>query len=35
MASFVEARDTAELVAAADADMYKVKEASRGSLVRR
>jgi diguanylate cyclase (GGDEF)-like protein len=35
MASFVEARDTAELVAAAEADMYKVKEASRGSLVRR
>jgi diguanylate cyclase (GGDEF)-like protein len=35
MASFVDAWDTVTLVAAADADMYNVKEASRGALVRR
>jgi diguanylate cyclase (GGDEF)-like protein len=35
MANFVEAWDTVTLVAAADADMYKVKEASRGALVGR
>jgi diguanylate cyclase len=35
MASLVEARDAVTLVAAADADMYRVKEATRGPLVGR
>jgi diguanylate cyclase (GGDEF)-like protein len=35
MASLVEARDAVALVAAADADMYRVKQAARGVLVSR